>query len=81
MRLLRLIFTFRLTAARSLAAFADGRVPLRLKMAALGAAIFIVSPLNILGDIPLLGIVDDGTLLLLASAWFARASAPFRSIA
>jgi uncharacterized membrane protein YkvA (DUF1232 family) len=28
------------------------------------AALFVVSPLNVLGDIPLVGFLDDGALLL-----------------
>ncbi len=45
---------------------------MRLKLMALGLALFILSPLNILGDIPLLGIVDDVALLALLLNWFVR---------
>jgi uncharacterized membrane protein YkvA (DUF1232 family) len=50
---------------------------MRLKILALVAAVFILSPLNILGDIPLLGILDDAALLALLAAWFVRAAAPW----
>jgi uncharacterized membrane protein YkvA (DUF1232 family) len=50
---------------------------MRLKLQALAAAMFILSPLNILGDIPLLGILDDAALLALLLAWFVRAAAPW----
>ncbi len=42
----------------------DARVPLWSKIAAGLIAILIVSPLDLLGDIPVLGFVDDATLLL-----------------
>ena len=41
----------------------DARVPLPLKATTVLAALFIVSPLNILGDIPILGFFDDAALL------------------
>jgi uncharacterized membrane protein YkvA (DUF1232 family) len=50
----------------------DVRVPLWAKLATAAAALFIVSPLNVLGDIPLLGLVDDGTLLLFVLHLFVR---------
>ncbi|HTD33467.1 MAG TPA: hypothetical protein VK665_07400 [Candidatus Elarobacter sp.] len=34
----------------------------------------MLSPLNILGDIPLLGIVDDAALLALLVGWFVRSA-------
>jgi uncharacterized membrane protein YkvA (DUF1232 family) len=42
----------------------DARVPLWSKLLTAAAAIFVVSPLNVLGDIPLVGFLDDGALLL-----------------
>jgi hypothetical protein len=32
-----------------------------------------------LGDIPLLGIIDDAGLLFWVLTWFTRASAPYRN--
>lgn len=50
----------------------DARVPLRAKVIAGLAAAFIISPLNILGDIPLLGFFDDAALLLFVVHQFVR---------
>lgn len=74
MNLLRLAFTLRTSLGRALTLAASPRVPRRLKIIAVAAAIFIISPLNILGDIPLLGIVDDVALLGLLLNWFVRAA-------
>jgi uncharacterized membrane protein YkvA (DUF1232 family) len=75
--ILRLGLAWRKTAARALRALIDGRVPGHLKLFAVAAAIFVLSPLNLLGDIPLLGTIDDAGLLTLVMLWFARASAPY----
>ena len=77
MALLRLLLTSRRTLARAYAFARDARVPRRLKFLTLVGAVFILSPLNILGDIPLLGILDDAALLALLLAWFVRAAAPW----
>jgi uncharacterized membrane protein YkvA (DUF1232 family) len=77
----RLFFTIRTTAVRAFELIRDVRVPLRLKVLAVLAAVFILSPLNILGDIPLIGIVDDAALLALLLNWFVRASEPHVEIA
>ena len=77
MALLRLLLTSRRTLARAYALARDARVPTRLKLLALAAALFILSPLNILGDIPLLGIFDDAALLAVLLAWFVHAAAPW----
>ncbi|HZO93637.1 MAG TPA: hypothetical protein VFB22_07685 [Candidatus Baltobacteraceae bacterium] len=50
------------------------RVPRRLKIVALVVALLIVSPLNVLGDIPFLGILDDAALLALLLNWFVGAA-------
>jgi uncharacterized membrane protein YkvA (DUF1232 family) len=44
--------------------FRDERVPTWSKVLAVLVALLIVSPINILGDIPILGFFDDGALLL-----------------
>jgi uncharacterized membrane protein YkvA (DUF1232 family) len=49
-------------------------VPLHLKLIAGALALLIVSPLNILGDIPLLGLLDDVALLSLLAGWFVTAA-------
>ena len=55
----------------------DARVPVRLKLLTAAGALFILSPLNILGDIPLLGILDDAALVALLLAWFVRAASRY----
>ena len=77
MALLRLLLTSRRTIARAFLLARDARVPMRLKLLALVGAVFILSPLNILGDIPLLGLLDDAALLALLATWFVRAAAPW----
>jgi uncharacterized membrane protein YkvA (DUF1232 family) len=77
MGFLRLLLTSRRTLARAYALARDARVPMRLKILALVGAAFILSPLNILGDIPLLGIVDDAALLALLLSWFVRVASPY----
>jgi uncharacterized membrane protein YkvA (DUF1232 family) len=74
MGLLKLLLTSRRSLARIPALVQSARVPMRLKLTALALALFILSPLNILGDIPLLGIVDDVALLALLINWFVRAA-------
>ncbi len=77
MPLFRLFLTSRRNVVRAFALVQDPRVPLRLKLLTLAGAIFILSPLNILGDIPLLGIVDDVALLGLLLGWFVRSAGPY----
>jgi uncharacterized membrane protein YkvA (DUF1232 family) len=77
--MLRLALLWRKTAARTLGALVDGRVPAHLKLLAVAATIFVVSPLNLLGDIPLLGAVDDAGLLTLVMLWFTHASTPYQN--
>jgi uncharacterized membrane protein YkvA (DUF1232 family) len=71
MRLFRIRSTL-MAAARQ---FRNPSVPLGLKVIVLLLALLIVSPLNILGDIPLLGLVDDVALLSLLAGWFVAAAA------
>jgi len=77
MGLLKLLLTSRRNAVRAYALARDARVPLRLKVLALAALLFILSPLNILGDIPLLGIADDAVLIGLLLNWFVGAASPY----
>ena len=48
----------------------DNRVPFGLKVGTVGLALLIVSPLDIFGDIPVLGLLDDAVLLTLLSMGF-----------
>jgi uncharacterized membrane protein YkvA (DUF1232 family) len=76
-RILRIVLGLRKTASRSFWALIDGRVPGRLKLVAVAAVLFVLSPLNLLGDIPVLGALDDAALLMLVLTWFTRASSPY----
>jgi len=56
--------------------FFDRRVPGTLKALTAVGALVIVSPVDLLGDIPILGALDD-TLLLVALGWiFVRLCPP-----
>ena len=70
----------------------DERVPAGLKAVTGVLALFIISPLDIFGDIPVIGLLDDAVLLTLLSMAFvavaramverpARATAPASSLA
>lgn len=48
----------------------DAGVPIALRATVIALALFIVSPLNVLGDIPLIGFLDDAALLALLATWF-----------
>ncbi len=72
MRLLRYFHLLR--AWRSFGAalrhMRDPGVPLHLKVIAAALALLILSPLNLLGDIPFVGLFDDVALLGLLAGWF-----------
>lgn len=74
---MHLLVASRRNLVRSFALIQHPRVPLRLKLLAIGAALFIISPLNILGDIPLLGIIDDAALFAILLGWFVRSAGPY----
>ena len=76
-RLFRFLFTARASLRRLPRLIASDRVPLRTKLLALALAALILSPLNILGDLPLLGIADDAALLALVLDWFVRTAARY----
>lgn len=68
--LLRMLFSQVRLAGRLLR---EPRVSLRVKAAPLLAALYLVSPLDVLPDfLPVLGQVDDLTLILVALAAFLR---------
>jgi uncharacterized membrane protein YkvA (DUF1232 family) len=70
MHFLRLLGAARLSIPRVFPLMRDRAVPFWLKAACVGLALLIVSPLDIFGDIPVLGLFDDAALLaLLASAF------------
>jgi len=89
MKTLRALFLARRNFLRVLPLMRDPRVPIALRITVIALALFIVSPLNVLGDIPLIGFLDDAALLALLATWFvsradayaAEAPRPVRSTA
>lgn len=72
MKIFRTLSAARRELPRVLPLYRDSRVPTWAKVAAVLAAIFIISPLNILGDIPLLGFFDDAALLAFVVHYFVK---------
>ncbi len=72
MKIFRTLSSARHELPRVLPLFRDARVPLSAKIGAVAAAIFILSPLNIFGDIPLLGFFDDAALLAFVVHYFVK---------
>jgi uncharacterized membrane protein YkvA (DUF1232 family) len=70
--LLRYISLVRSAMPRVLPLMRDNRVPQWLKVSAAAIAFLIVSPLDIVGDIPILGILDDATLLAILATLFVN---------
>ncbi len=67
---LKTLFIARRELPRVLPLLRDARVPTWSKVALGAAAVFVISPLNLLGDIPLLGFADDAAMLLLVAHAF-----------
>jgi uncharacterized membrane protein YkvA (DUF1232 family) len=68
--LLKMLAATRRAVPRILPLFRDARVPLWLKLATAMTAVFIISPLDIFSDIPVIGILDDAALLALLANLF-----------
>jgi len=75
MRVLRLLVAARSALSSTISLMRDERVPLFLKAASVGIALVIISPVDIFGDIPVLGALDDAALLALLCMWFVRQAA------
>ena len=77
MRVLRFFRLFRVwrSFAAAFRLMRSERVPLHLKIIAGLLALVIISPINILGDIPLLGMFDDVALLGMLAGWFVGVAA------
>jgi uncharacterized membrane protein YkvA (DUF1232 family) len=60
------------TAMLAARLFLDARVSPLLKFGAAAAAIVVISPADLLADIPLLGPIDDIALLMLLVTFFVR---------
>lgn len=74
MALPRLLFTAARNFKRAWPLVRDERVPVALKAVTGVLALLIISPLDVFGDIPVLGILDDAVLLSLlcmAFVWMA----------
>ena len=68
----KLLWALRRNAAATVRLFFDRRVSLPLKISALVGALLILSPIDLFGDIPVLGALDDFALLALLAALFVR---------
>jgi uncharacterized membrane protein YkvA (DUF1232 family) len=75
MRLMRLFFAAKTAIFRAVPLMRDERVPLALKLTAAAMALLVISPIDVFGDIPVLGALDDATLLILLCMWFVGQAA------
>ena len=75
MRLLRLLLAAKAAIFRTVPLIRDARVPLSLKLVAAVIGLLIISPLDLFGDIPVLGALDDAALLTLLCMWFVSRAA------
>lgn len=57
---------------RAIPLMRDERVPFALKGLTAVLGILIVSPIDLFGDIPVLGFLDDAALLSILCYWFVR---------
>jgi uncharacterized membrane protein YkvA (DUF1232 family) len=75
MKLFRTLIRAKTSLLRVVPLMRDARVPGVLKWGAGALALLVVSPLDLFGDIPLLGLLDDTALLsILAVAFVALAT-------
>lgn len=70
MRLFRLLLAAKAAIVRTIPLMRDARVPVALKLAALAVGLLVISPIDLFGDIPVLGALDDAALLTLLCMWF-----------
>lgn len=73
---LKFFWGIRKYAARIGRLFLDRRVPSSLKVLTGLGALLIISPIDVLSDIPIIGMVDDVALLALLAALFVRFCPP-----
>lgn len=84
MKIFRTLFAIKQSLLRVMPLMRHERVPFALKAGTLAVAVLIVSPVDLLSDIPVLGLLDDAALLSilcygfvqLASRHAATASVP-----
>ena len=72
MRPLRLLLAAKTAIVRTFPLMRDARVPLFLKAVAGAIALLVISPIDVFGDIPILGMLDDVALLSLLCMWFVH---------
>ncbi|MDQ2662714.1 MAG: DUF1232 domain-containing protein [Candidatus Eremiobacteraeota bacterium] len=72
MRFLTRLFRARASLLRVHPLMRDARVSTSLKLGVAGVALVILSPVNILGDIPVIGFLDDALLLTMLATWFVK---------
>jgi uncharacterized membrane protein YkvA (DUF1232 family) len=72
MRPFHLLLAARGAIVRTVPLMRDARVPLFLKGIAAVIAVLVISPIDIFGDIPILGMLDDVALLTLLCMWFVH---------
>jgi uncharacterized membrane protein YkvA (DUF1232 family) len=70
MRLLRLLLAAKTAIFRTVPLMRHARVPLSLKLVVAAIGLLIISPLDVFGDVPVLGAFDDAALLTLLCVWF-----------
>lgn len=70
MRLLPLRFAAKAAIFPTVPLVRDARAPLSLKVVAALIGLLIITPLDLFGDIPALGALDDAALLTLLCVWF-----------
>lgn len=75
MRLIRLLLAAKSAIFRTVPLMRDTRVPLALKLVAAAIGVLVISPIDIFGDIPVLGALDDAALLAMLSMWFVSQAA------
>jgi uncharacterized membrane protein YkvA (DUF1232 family) len=78
MSFLRYLSLVRSALPQLLPLMRDARVPQWLKTSTIVSALLIVSPLDLLGDIPVLGIFDDATLLAILMTAFVHFATSMR---
>jgi uncharacterized membrane protein YkvA (DUF1232 family) len=73
---MKALWELRRNALRVWRLFLDERVPAGLKVVTALGALFVISPLDPLSDIPVLGVLDDALLLTLVAWLFVRFCPP-----
>jgi uncharacterized membrane protein YkvA (DUF1232 family) len=72
MKALRYLSVVRSALPRLMPLMRDERIPQWLKTGTVVGALVIISPLDLFGDIPILGILDDVTLLAILATFFVN---------